>query len=64
MKEENISCEVCGRVYMTAQEGYYKERKALKHVTFMCDSCYKKRNAEWAEREKQYRTPDGRQKRW
>ncbi len=64
MADVSVKCEVCGKAYATYPEDYVSELESRGNVSFMCKSCYDSRNAAWVEREKQYRTPDGRQKRW
>jgi len=58
-----VKCEMCGSEYAEYEKAYVEEIKSRGNVSFMCKPCYDKRSAAWTKREKQYRTPDGRQKR-
>ena len=60
----DVRCEMCGKVYVKYPADYFAELKSRGSVYFMCEPCHKKYKSAWIEREKQYRTHDGRQKRW
>lgn len=63
MADVSVNCENCGRAYATHDESYVAEIRSRGTHNFLCRDCIGRRDAAWAEREKQYRTPDGRQKR-
>jgi len=56
---KKVKCKVCGKEYAEYEKAYVEEMQG--RGTFMCKPCYNKRSAGWAEREKRYRTADGRQ---